>query len=172
MFNDKLKSLRKDHSLSQEDLAEKLAVSRQTISKYELGDATPDLKRLSELAELFNVSYDYLLGDTAKNEEKQALNSVTNKITIKSSDSTTMANYYKFKTGKVFKPKKHQPYGSLIGVYKETFWGESSDVLGYYASKEAINKELEAIFSALSKGISTYELQFNVEVDSRLSIID
>ncbi|MCC5890759.1 MAG: helix-turn-helix transcriptional regulator [Alkalibacterium sp.] len=172
MFNEKLKTLRKEHALSQEELAEKLAVSRQTISKYELGDATPDLKKLSELAKFFDVSYNYLLGDAAVNEEKQSLGSVTNKITIKSSDSTTMANYYKFKTGKVFKPKKHQPYGSLIGVYKENFWGESSDVLGYYASKEAIDKELEAILSALSKGAAIYELQFNVKVDSRLSIVD
>lgn len=171
MFNEKLKSLRKEKGLSQEEVAEKLAVSRQTISKYELGDATPDLKKLSEIAKLFNVSYDYLLGDVRKKEKNQIIKSTTNKITIKSSQFKTMANYYKFKTSKVFSPKKNQPYGILMGVYKETFWGESSDMLGYYATKEDIDRELDGIFSAISEGDPTYELQFSIDVDPKFIII-
>ena len=155
VFSEKLRSLRKDKSLSQEEVAEKLNVSRQTISKYELGDATPDLNKISEIAELFNVSFDYLLGDGVVKEEKQVIQSSNNTITIMSSITKMMANHYKFKTSKVFKPKKNQPYGLLMGVYKETFWGESVDWLGYYATKEDMDKELKAIFSALSKGEPT-----------------
>lgn len=171
MFSEKLKSLRKEKSLSQEQVAEKLNVSRQTISKYETGDATPDIKKLDEMVKLFNVSYDYLLGDVTVKEDKQVVKSTNNTITIKSSYSKTMANYYKFKINRVFRPKKDQPYGALIGVYKETFWGESIDELGYYATKEDIDKELEAIFLALSVGQLTYELQFNAEVNSKFLII-
>ena len=171
VFSEKLRSLRKERSLSQEEVAEKLNVSRQTISKYELGDATPDLNKISEIAKLFNVSFDYLLGDRVVKEEKQVIQSSNNTITIMSSITKTMANHYKFKTIKVFKPKKNQPYGLLMGVYKETFWGESVDCLGYYATKEDMDKELKAIFSALSKGEPTYELQFSKEVDKKLTII-
>ena len=97
MFSEKLRSLRKDKSLSQEEVAEKLNVSRQTISKYELGDATPDLNKISEIAELFNVSFDYLLGDGVVKEEKQVIQSSNNTITIMSSITKMMANHYKFK---------------------------------------------------------------------------
>lgn len=171
MFNEKLKSLRKEKGLSQEEVAEHLNVSRQTISKYELGDATPDLKKLTEITKLFNVSYDYLLGNLIEKKDEQVVRSTANKIMVKSSVSSSMANYYKFKSSKFFKPKKNNPYASLLGVYKETFWGESYDLLGYYATKEDIDKELEAIFSAISEGKPTYELQYDTEVDSKLIII-
>lgn len=171
MLREKLRYLRKERSLSQEEVAEKLNISRQTISKYEIGDATPDIKKLSEIAKLFNVSFDYLLGDGAIKEEKQVIKSSNNTITIMSSSTKTMANYYKFKVSKVFKPKKKQPYAVLLGIYDQNFWGESMDQLGYYATKEDIDKELEAIFSALSKGNITYELQFHKEVDKKFYII-
>lgn len=61
-FNENLRKLRKDKDFSQEYLAERMQVSRQTISKWESGTAMPDLKKLTELAELFDVSMDYLLG--------------------------------------------------------------------------------------------------------------
>ncbi|MCA9767095.1 MAG: helix-turn-helix transcriptional regulator [Carnobacterium sp.] len=173
MFSEKLRLLRKETSLSQEDVAEKLDVSRQTISKYEMGEATPDIRKLTEISNLFNVSFDYLLGDQTLDKTKidRLIKTSTNRLTIRSSITNTMANHYKFKVSKVFKPKKNQPYGLLIGVYDQTFWGESIDQLGYYATKEDIDKELEAIFSALSKGEVTYELQFPKEVDKKMCFI-
>ena len=62
IFADKLISLRKKNGWSQEELAEKMNVSRQTISKWENGTAMPDLKKLTDLASLFDVSMDELLG--------------------------------------------------------------------------------------------------------------
>ncbi|MDE6123995.1 MAG: helix-turn-helix domain-containing protein, partial [Eubacterium sp.] len=50
-FDENLRNLRKEKDLSQEYLAEKMGVSRQTISKWENGTAMPDLKKLTELAE-------------------------------------------------------------------------------------------------------------------------
>ena len=61
-FDENLRNLRKEKDYSQEYLAEKLGVTRQTISKWENGTAMPDLKKLIELADFFEVSIDDLLG--------------------------------------------------------------------------------------------------------------
>lgn len=58
---EKIFELRKNNDMSQEQLAEKVGVSRQSISKWESGDSTPELERLVELSKVFNVSTDYLL---------------------------------------------------------------------------------------------------------------
>lgn len=64
-FDENLRALRKEKSFSQEYLAEKMNVSRQTISKWENGTAMPDLKKLTELAQLFDTSMDELLGTSS-----------------------------------------------------------------------------------------------------------
>ena len=61
MFKDNLISLRKMHRLSQEELAEKLGISRQTISKYETGESVPDIEKCKVIAEYFEVSIDNLV---------------------------------------------------------------------------------------------------------------
>lgn len=60
---DKIIENRKKNGWSQEELAEKLGVSRQSVSKWEGAQAVPDMKKILQLAELFNVSTDYLLRD-------------------------------------------------------------------------------------------------------------
>lgn len=67
-FNQKLQKLRKDQNLSQEQLAEKLLVSRQAISKWESGTTLPDLNNLIRLSELFDVSLDYLVKDVEEDK--------------------------------------------------------------------------------------------------------
>ena len=57
-------NLRKELNMSQAELAEKLGVSQQTISKYERGTREPDNETLAKLAEIFDCSIDYLLGKT------------------------------------------------------------------------------------------------------------
>lgn len=61
MIQDNILFLRKHHKLSQEDMAEKIGVSRQTIAKWENGDSIPDLENSNRIAELFNVSLDELV---------------------------------------------------------------------------------------------------------------
>ena len=58
---DKIVDLRKKNGWSQEELAEKLEVSRQSVSKWEGAQSVPDLNRVLQLSELFGVSTDYLL---------------------------------------------------------------------------------------------------------------
>ena len=56
----KILELRKKENLSQEQLAEKINVTRQTISKWELNETTPDIKQAKELSRLFKISLDEL----------------------------------------------------------------------------------------------------------------
>lgn len=60
-FNNRLFQLRKQKGLSQEELANKLNVSRQTISKWEIGDSTPDMEKLAAISDLFEISLDELV---------------------------------------------------------------------------------------------------------------
>ena len=59
-------NLRKKSGLSQEELAEKVGVARQTISKWELGETSPDLKQAKELSKIFKVSLDELADNDIK----------------------------------------------------------------------------------------------------------
>ena len=66
---DKLVQLRKRKGWSQEDLAEKLDVSRQAISRWENGSALPDAYNLLQLSHLYDVSTDYLLNDEYESDD-------------------------------------------------------------------------------------------------------
>lgn len=69
---DRLVELRKENKLSQEALAEKLGLSRQSISKWERAEASPDTDNLIALADLYKMSLDELLGnETVKAEDKR-----------------------------------------------------------------------------------------------------
>ena len=60
-FADNLTTLRKYHNLSQEELAERIGVSRQTLSKYETGESLPDIEKCRLLAEIFGTGIDELV---------------------------------------------------------------------------------------------------------------
>lgn len=68
---DRLVELRKQNKLSQEALAEKLGLSRQSISKWERAEASPDTDNLIALAELYGITLDQLLGNDEVKEEPQ-----------------------------------------------------------------------------------------------------
>ena len=63
-LGEKLKEARKQASLSQEQLAEKLGVSRSAVAKWETGNGIPDVGNLKVIAQLLDVSIDYLLDDS------------------------------------------------------------------------------------------------------------
>ena len=73
-FADKIQNLRKEKNLSQEELGEKLDISRQSVSKWESGLAMPEIDKLIILSEIFEVTTDYLLkeGEAAYNQENSA----------------------------------------------------------------------------------------------------
>ena len=65
-IGNKIMELRKKNGLSQEELAEKIGVARQTISKWELGETSPDLKQAKELSKILKVSLDELSNNDIK----------------------------------------------------------------------------------------------------------
>lgn len=63
-INERLKEMRLNAGMSQEELASKLNVSRQSVSKWETGDSLPDILKLKQLSKLYDVSIDYIVGNT------------------------------------------------------------------------------------------------------------
>lgn len=72
-FSENLTELRKMHNYSQEELAEKIGVSRQTLSKYETGESLPDIERCKQLADVFCVSLDDLISYEKTDDENMGL---------------------------------------------------------------------------------------------------
>ena len=68
-FSERLMILRKQAGLSQEQLADRLGVTRQSVSKWESGTALPELVKLISLSEIFGVSLDYLVKDYIEEPE-------------------------------------------------------------------------------------------------------
>ena len=78
---DKIIKLRKQHGWSQEDLADKMDVSRQAVSKWECAQTIPDIEKILQLSQLFNVSTDYLLKDTMPYDEQIQATQITSQQT-------------------------------------------------------------------------------------------
>lgn len=64
LFQERLKELRKEKKLSQEELGKVLNINLRTVAYYESGERTPSPETLSQMADLFEVSVDYLMGRT------------------------------------------------------------------------------------------------------------
>ncbi len=84
-LNEKLYELRKNNNWSQEELAEKMDVSRQTVSKWESGKTIPELNKLVKLSEIYKITLDELVKETTteeKNEKTRNKKNVIKKILI------------------------------------------------------------------------------------------
>lgn len=79
-LGEKLLDLRKKLGLSQEEVAEKLNVSRQTISKWETGQTVPELLKVKLLSELYNVSYDYLISSSKISGDLTSIENIVDEI--------------------------------------------------------------------------------------------
>ena len=71
-FNNKLYELRKQKGFSQEELASRLNVSRQTVSKWERGESSPDMEKLVAMSDLFGITLDELVLDKAPTQPESA----------------------------------------------------------------------------------------------------
>ena len=63
-FSERFKELRSSRKLSQQELADKLGISKSSVNMYERGEREPGLEMLETIADFFNVDMDYLLGKT------------------------------------------------------------------------------------------------------------
>lgn len=89
-FGDNLKKLRKTKKLSQEDLAEKLNVSRQSVSKWETGDAYPEMNNLLELCKVFHCKINDLVNDSIIDIDSLGENVKKEVISLKQEEQNKM----------------------------------------------------------------------------------
>ena len=82
MLNENLKNIRKAKGLSQEELAIKLNVVRQTVSKWEQGRSVPDAELLLSLSEALETPVSTLLGETVTEPEPDALKALSEKLEV------------------------------------------------------------------------------------------
>ena len=160
-------NLRKGANLSQEQLAEKMGVTRQTISNWELDESSPDLKQGRELSKIFNVSLDDLAGDSTF--EYLGETDSNKKITIISPIENVIVTCNKIQSSGKYKGGKDSPKYALFGCDESNnnFFGHNT-FLGWYEDKEQISKDIMGIKEAILSSNSTYELKYNVEVEKRL----
>jgi len=81
-LSDNLKKIRKDNNLSQEQLAEKLGVSRQSVSKWESNQTYPEMDKVLQICQMFNLNVDELLNRNLKEvkDKKDSKNSINKYI--------------------------------------------------------------------------------------------
>jgi transcriptional regulator with XRE-family HTH domain len=98
-LGDKIHQLRKQSGMSQEELASQLTISRQAISKWELGESIPDTENVLQISKLFNVTTDYLLNDNYESTH-DTLISETTKNAVSSDNENTIKRETKNKLQK------------------------------------------------------------------------
>lgn len=79
-LGEKLMNLRKQEGFSQEELADKLDVTRQTVSKWETNQTIPEMEKAKMLSQIFNVSYSFLLDDNETSRQEVDYESVSDSI--------------------------------------------------------------------------------------------
>ena len=106
-FGEKIKEARKGAGLSQEQFAEKMSVSRSAIAKWESDKGMPDVNNLKVMAQLLDVSVDYLLDEKEKlsfNETKEAIDLNAFEVTGKCRDKKDAVCYSKFNNADAIYP--------------------------------------------------------------------
>ena len=168
-FSENLQTIRKRNHLSQEELAELLGVSRQAVSKWELGEGYPEVEKLLVLSKKLNVSLDSLMmGSTPGNEASET--SPSGIIRIVSPNEGVIMDVSKVMRSQEFKGRKNSPkYALFASDGKEmSFWGAQNTFLGWYRDLGDISKEIEEIQKALDTGAASYVLQYSVKCRQNL----
>ncbi len=180
-FSKNLQDIRKKNQLSQEELAELLGVSRQAVSKWELGEGYPEVEKLLVLSKKLNVSLDSLMtgsipvddvketGQTGIPGNDVQQTSQPGIIRIISPNEGVIMDASKVMRSQEFRGGKNSPkYALFASNGKEmSFWGQST-LLGWYRNLDDINTEIEEIQKALEAGVVSYVLQHSVKCKQNL----
>ena len=163
-FSDNLKKARKDKGLSQEDLAELLEVSRQAVSKWEMGDGYPEVEKLLLISKRLNISLDTLLDTGVENDENPKNDNTSTELLITSPNENVIIKCIKVVSSQEFKTGKRSPKYALYGANgTSSLFGENSTFLAWYADKESISREISEIQTAMVSGADSYELKYSVK---------
>lgn len=112
-MGEKLAKLRREHNLTQEQFAELLMVSRQSVSKWELNTTYPDTEKLIRISKLFDCSLDYLLKDEI---EQMDINVV---------EANEEARFIKLRAGVLTYLSFPPIFGWIVGIYSLKFQKEN-----------------------------------------------
>ena len=168
-FSENLQAIRKKNRLSQEKLAELLGVSRQAVSKWELGEGYPEVEKLLILSKKLNISLDSLMtGSTPRNDVRET--SHPGRIRIISPKEGVIIDAAKVMRSQEFKGRKNSPQYALFATdgMEMSFWGAQNTFLGWYRDLDDINSEIEEIQKALDTGADSYVLQYSVKCKQNL----
>lgn len=125
-FAEKLIALRKGRELTQEQLAEQLNVSRQSVSKWESGQVVPEVEKIVELSRVFDVSIDHLLKPSELDElsvKTQMLEQQQKKMLTREQKRTRM--FKKF----MYSVIVYLIFGALLLIEHELVFGLESELL-------------------------------------------
>lgn len=177
-FGENLRTLRRKRNISQEELAGKLNVSRQAISRWEQGNGYPEMEKMIALSKILDVTLDHLVSESEtadepgadSRSEEQIQISVSpaampaGRIMIRSNDGKQLVNCYKVISMHI-SDKADVPNYVLYGVDSSSFWGENRVILGWYADEESVQKETADIAAAIETGKPSYELKYAAKVN-------
>ena len=168
-FGKNLQALRKENALSQEGLAEMLGVSRQAVSKWELGEGYPEVDKLLVLSKKLDVSLDSLLGegtapDAAGNGRPSGV------IRIVSPNEGVIARASKVARSQRYKGGKKSPKYALFASEGNdaSFPGAGNTFLAWYRDLDDITREIAGIQDALDAGAASYTLRYSVKCKQNL----
>ncbi len=166
-FSENLQAIRKNNQLTQEELAELLGVSRQAVSKWELGEGYPEVEKLLILSKKLNVSLDSLMtGNISMNDVRETSRPGTIRIT--SPNEGVIMDIAKVMRSQEFRGGKNSPkYALFASDGKETVFSQNT-FLGWYRNLDDINAEIEEIRKALDAGAASYVLQHSVKCKQNL----
>lgn len=153
-FGENLRTIRRKQNISQEELAEKLNVSRQAISRWEQGNGYPEMEKMIALSKILNVTLDHLVSEHEISDEtddetirgKQPQTSVssavvpTGRIMIRSYDGKQLVNCYKV-ISMHLSDSTDVPNYVLYGVDSSSFWDENREILAKQVWKNTGGKE-------------------------------
>jgi len=168
-FGENLQTIRKKNQLSQEGLAEMLGVSRQAVSKWELGEGYPEVDKLLILSKKLNISLDSLLG--GENTPAVSENGKpSDKIRIISPNEGVIISTSKVARSQKFMGGKKSPEYALFASDGNdmSFWGAQHTFLAWYRNLDDVTKELAEIQNALNSGAASYTLQYSVKCRQNL----
>ena len=168
-FGENLQTLRKKNQLSQEGLAEMLGVSRQAVSKWELGEGYPEVDKLLILSKKLNVSLDSLLGEEGTPIVSENCKP-SDTIRIISPNEGVIVSASKVARSQQFKGGKKSPKYALFASEgnDKSLRGEQNTFLAWYRTLEDVTKEIDGIQEALETGEASYTLQYSVKCKQNL----
>lgn len=173
-FAERLKDARRVCGLSQEELAERLDVSRQAVGKWEQGQAYPEMEKLIALCAVLNVSADMLLLDELPSDCRKAPAAAapSESILIQAENGINLVRCINILCSQPYKSRRGPKY-ALFGVTGYTpFWGPHNSLLGWYADEASVQQEIQAIREAMRRGDPDYTLQYNTKVRRRFGRIE